>query len=96
MAAHGKLEQFHIGQEDWDSYEEHLQQYFMENDIEEAKKQRAILTACEQATHKVILNLVALKKPGEYAYKDILEHLRCYYSPKPLMIIQHCKFNMRY
>ena len=96
MAAHGKLEQFHIGQEDWDSYEEHLKQYFMANNIEKTKKQRAILRACEQATYKVILSLVALKKPKKCAYKDVVEHSRCYYSPKPLMIIQHCIFNMRY
>ena len=40
MAAHGKLEQFHVGQEDWESYEERLQQYFVANDIMEAEEQR--------------------------------------------------------
>ena len=38
MAAHGKLEPFQAGQEDWESYEEHLQQYFVANDIENAAK----------------------------------------------------------
>ena len=42
MAAHGKLEQFHVGQEDWESYEERLQQYFVANDIVEAKKHRGL------------------------------------------------------
>ena len=37
MAAHGKLEQFHVGQENWESYEERLQQYFVANDIVEAE-----------------------------------------------------------
>ena len=47
MAAHGKLEQFHMGQEGWESYKECLQQYFVANDIAEADKQRAIfLSAC--------------------------------------------------
>ena len=93
MAAHGKLEQFHVGQEDWESYEERLQQYFVANDIAEAEKQRAILlSACGQSTYKVIRNLVAPKKPGECEYKAILEHLRRYYSPKPSIIVQRCKF----
>ena len=97
MAAHGKLEQFHVGQEDWESYEEHLQQYFVANDKAEAEKQRAILlSACGQSTYKVIRNLVAPKKPGECEYKAILEHLRRYYSPKPSIIVQRCKFNTRY
>ena len=55
MAAHGKLEQFHVGQEEWDTYKECLQQYFVANDIDGAEKQRAILlSVCGQATYKVI------------------------------------------
>ena len=66
MAAHGKLEQFHVGQEDWESYEERLQQYFVASDKAEAEKQRAILlSACGQSTYKVIRNLVAPEKPCE-------------------------------
>ena len=97
MAAHGKLEQFHIGQEDWESYKECLQQYFVANDIAEAEKQKAILlSVCGQSTYKVIRNLVAPTKPGKCEYKAILEHLRCYYSSKPSIIVQQCKFNTRY
>ena len=59
MAAHGKLDQFQ-GQEDWESYEERLQQYFVANDIKDAEKQRVILlSTCGQSTYKVIRNLVA-------------------------------------
>ena len=55
-----------MGQEDWESYEERLQQYFVANDIAEAEKQRAILlSVCGQSTYNVIRNLVAPKKPGE-------------------------------
>ena len=89
MAAHGKLDQFHMGQDDWESYEEHLQQYFVTNNVKDAEKQRAILlSTCGQSTYKVIRNLVAPMKPGECEYKTILEHLRHYYSPKPLIIVQ--------
>ena len=97
MAAHGKLKQFHMGQEGWESYKQCLQQYFVANNIAESDKQRAILlSVCGQSTYKVLRNLVAPKKPGECAYKDILGHLRCYYSPKPSIIVQQCKFNTRY
>ena len=67
MAAHaynnnnyGKLEQFCVGQDDWESYKEHIQQYFMANDIKEAEKQRALLlSSCGQSTYNVLRNLVA-------------------------------------
>ena len=39
MAAHGKLDQFHTGQDDWESYEERLQQYFVANNVKDAEKQ---------------------------------------------------------
>ena len=97
MAAHCKLDQFHTGQDDWESYEERLQQYFVANDVKDAEKQRAILlSTCGQSTYKVIRNLVAPTKPGECEYKTILEHLRRYYSPKPSIIVQRCKFNTQY
>ena len=64
LAAHGKLEQFHMGQDDWELYEERLQQYFVANDIKETEKKRAILlSSCGQSTYKVIRNLVAPRKP---------------------------------
>ena len=75
MAAHGKLDQFHTGQDNWESYEERLQQYFVANDVD-AEKQRAILlSTCGQSTYKVIRNLVAPTKPGECEYKTILENV---------------------
>ena len=73
-----------------------MQQYFVANNIAEAEKQRAILSVCGQSTYKVIRNLMAPKKPGECEYKAIFEHLRRYYSPKPSIIVQRCKFNTRY
>ena len=52
MAAHGKLDQFHTGQDDWESYEERLQQYLVANDVKDAEKQRAILlSTCGQSTY---------------------------------------------
>ena len=37
MVVHGKLEQFHMEQENWESYKEHLQQYFVANNIKEGE-----------------------------------------------------------
>ena len=44
----------------------------------------------------MIRNLMAPRKPAECDYAVILEHLKCYYSPKPSIIVQHCKYNTRY
>ena len=73
MATHGKLGEFEASLEDWTSYIEHLNNYFVANDITDAGKQRAILlSACGIATYKVIRNLVAPQAPGDKNFKDIV------------------------
>ena len=63
MAKHGSIGEFDRSQEDWVSYTE---QYFVENDVKNADKQRAILlSACGPATYQLIRNLVAPSKPPE-------------------------------
>jgi len=96
MAAHGKLEEFNSKHEDWESYEERLQQYFVANGVEDAGKRRAILlSACGQHTYQVVRNLVAPKKPAECEFTEITEHLTRYFSPKSSIIVQRFKFNSR-
>ena len=43
MAKHGSIGEFDRSQEDWVSYCEQLEQYFVANDVKNADKQRAIL-----------------------------------------------------
>ena len=90
MAAHGKLEPFHVGQDDWESYKECLQQYFVANDKEDAVKQKklGVYAWTEHLQH-------LRNQENVNIAKVILEHLRHYYSPKPSTIVQCCKFNMQ-
>ncbi len=63
-AKHGTLAEFDAGIEDWKSYAERLEQYFVANDITDAGKQRVVLlSGCGAATYKLIRNLVAPAKP---------------------------------
>ena len=90
------MEEFNCRQEDWESYEERLQQYFVANGVEDANKRcEILLSACRQQTYKVIRNLVAPKKPAECKFEDITGHLARYFSPKPSIIVQRFKFNSR-
>ena len=65
MAQIGKIEHFQIG-EDWESYEEHLQQYFKANKITDADQKIAVfLTAVGSHLYKLLRNLVSPCKPAE-------------------------------
>ena len=50
MATHGNIGAFDRGVEDWTAYCERLEQYFLDNDVGEVAKQRAILLSVCGAT----------------------------------------------
>ena len=77
MATHGTVKAFNEQSDDWPSYIERLQHYFIANDVqEEAKKRSILLTVCGATTYKLILSLAPVK-----LVKD-------YYNPKPSPIVQ--------
>ena len=63
MAIHGTIGEFTPKSEDWTSYTEWLQQYFIANDVDGNEKKRAILlSVCGAATYKLICSLLHLQK----------------------------------
>ena len=59
MATHGTVSAFEPGKEDWSTYVERLNHYFVANGVEDAAKKRAILlTACGASTYKLIRSLL--------------------------------------
>ncbi len=66
MATHGSLGEFNDAIEDWASYSERLEMYFVANDVTNAQKKRAILlSACGASTYKLVRSLVAPDKPTD-------------------------------
>ena len=71
MAQIGKIEHFQIG-EDWESYEERLQQYFKASRITNEEKQVAVfLTVIGSQLYKLLRNLVSPSKPAEKTYEQL-------------------------
>ena len=78
---HGSIGEFDRTQEDWVSYCERLEQYFVANDVKNADKQRAILlSVCGASTYQLIRNLVAPNKPTEKTFAEIVKLVRPSYS----------------
>ena len=60
MATHGCLSEY-TSAEDWASYVERMDQYFLANDVTEAAKKRAILlSVVGDKTYKLIRDLTAV------------------------------------
>ena len=81
MAIHGGIAEFDSAWEDWLSYTERLDQYFIANGVDDTGKQRAILlSGCGAKTYKLMKSLTAPEKPyGQdlpAACKDRVETFR--------------------
>lgn len=69
---HGHIGEFSSQLEDWRSYIEHLQNYFIANEVKSELKQCAILlNVCSSCTYKLIHSLLS---PQEPRYHKITDH----------------------
>ena len=91
---HGHIAVFNGAHDDWNSYTERLDQYFVANDVTEAGKKRAILlSSCGAGTYEVIKNLVAPKKPTDHTYAQLMKLVKTHFKPSPSEIVSRYHFN---
>ena len=95
MATHGAVGPFNADREDWSSYIERLQQYFIANKVKEDKLRAILLSVSGAPTYKVIRNLAAPRKPTAFTFGELVEFVQSYYSPAPSTIVQHYNINTR-
>ena len=95
-AKHGFLPEFVPGTEEWGSYVERAEHYFVANGVDTQETRRAVLlSSCGAPTYRLIRNLSTPLKPGEKTYKEIVELVASHLQPKPSVIMQRFKFNSR-
>ncbi len=98
MATHGTMKQFNPQVDDWPTYVERLQYYFVANDVDvDAKKRAILLTVCGAPTYKLLRSLVPDGKldADDVTYDSLVKLLKDYYDPKPSLIVQRFHFNSR-
>ena len=96
MATKHGIGEFDSTREDWTSYTERLAQYFVANDITDARKKRAILlSACGPSTYQLIRNLASPTKPAEKSYDDLVKLISDHLHPTPTIACQRYNFNTR-
>ncbi|XP_062589261.1 uncharacterized protein K02A2.6-like [Saccostrea cucullata] len=91
----GKVGEFNESTESFANYVERLEQFFAANEVKDQKKVAVFLSIIGPTTYGVLKNLVQPALPKEKEYKDLVQVLRGYYMPKPLVISERFKFNKR-
>ena len=96
MATHGTLTAFESGTNNWRSYTEQFNCYFIANDITtDSKKVAILLSACGQSTFNTISSLVDADTLQGIKYNDLIQLLSNHYDPAPSSIVQRYKFYNR-
>ena len=93
---HGTIGEFDSGIEDWTSYTERLEQYFVANNVGEDKQRATLLSVCGSQTYLLLKSLLAPVKPVEKSYEEIVQILKDHYQPKPTVIVERFNFHSRY
>ena len=87
--SYGNMGKFDQAVENWETYIERMEQYFVVNDVTSAAKKRAILlSTCGLSTYATIRSLAAPDKPTDMGYKELLELTMKHYNPRPSVIMQ--------
>lgn len=91
----GKLDSFDESAEDWTSYIERADEYFVLNGLPDEKKVAAIITSMGAKTYSILRKLTTPNKPSEKTYEEIKKHLSDYFSPAPLEMSERHRFYKR-
>ncbi|XP_072389541.1 uncharacterized protein [Diabrotica undecimpunctata] len=85
------LATFRIG-DDFEIFEERLEQYLLANLVEEARKVAVLLTLLSEDIYKVLKNLCAPSKPKEKSFDDIMALLKSQFKPRIAIYRRRIKF----
>ena len=91
----GRLDELHVGAEDFDCYIERMEQYFIANDVPENKKVAAFLSPMEVKAYELLRNLVAPDSPKDKRFNDLVKTIRVHLKPKALVIAERFKLYKR-
>ena len=93
----GAVEPFNPDTDEWLSYEERLEQFFLANEIADERKKIAVfLTVIDTKKYTLLTNLVAPEKTATKMYIELVAALKAHLNPKPLVIAEIFKFHCRY
>lgn len=95
MSFVGKIEEFDCANEDWETYIERVELYFIANDAEDEKKAPTLLSLMGLKTYGLLRNLLAPQKPASQTFQVIVNTLKNHLSPKPLVIAERFHFHNR-
>ena len=77
-----KLE-FYLHKQDWETFADRLEIFFVSKSIADDKKASIALTRFDESAYKLIKSLCAPKKPIELTYEELKKYMQDHLNPAP-------------
>ena len=81
--------------DDWSAYVERLELFFLANEIKDDKKVATLLTVLGTKAYSLLRNIIAPSKPAEKTYEQLVDTMKSYVDPKPIVIAECFRFHHR-
>ena len=91
----GAMDSFNPDTDDWSAYIERLDSFFLANEIKDDKKVAVLLTVLRAKAYSLLRTIIAPEKPTEKTYQQLLDAMKSYVDPKPIVIVKHFRFHHR-
>lgn len=88
----GSIPEFYANADDWNVYEERLEQFFEVNDIDDAKKGAFLISVIGANTYKILRDLCHPVIPKNKTYEELCALLRKQLSPQVAIFRERSNF----
>lgn len=95
MSFLGRIDEFRVDEEAWDSYIERFELFISSNDIKEDKKVSIFLTTVGVKTYSLLRDLCSPAKPATKKFEELTAIIKEHLYPKPNIIAERYKFSQR-
>lgn len=88
----GSIQPFSIGETDWNTYEEIMEQFFVVNGIEDDKKPAFLISCIGHESYKTLRDLSHPVAPKDRSYDELTELLRKQFTPQVSIFRERANF----
>ncbi|XP_026747966.1 uncharacterized protein LOC113508952 [Trichoplusia ni] len=91
----GKIGPFDVSKDNWDTYVDRLDQYFIANNVKSELKIATLITVVGNSAYELMVNLCTPVKPATKTYDELVAVMKGHLNPKPSMLTERFKFRQR-
>ena len=74
--------------DDWSAYVERPDLFFQANEIKDEKKVAVLLTVLGTKAYSLLRSIIALEKPADKTYEQLVGTMKAYVDLKPIVIVK--------